>query len=480
MLRMSVLEGPMVFVDIETTGMSYSRSRIIEVAAIRVEAGRITSSFSSLVDPQSELPAFITELTGITRSDLDAAPTFYDIADELYNILEGALFVAHNVRFDYGFLKQEFRRAGKTISPKQLCTVRLSKTLYPGVRGHKLQDLIERCGLQATARHRAYDDALAVWLFIQHALLVFPAPVINEAVKMQVRAPSLPKNLPAHMLASLPEGPGVYLFEDESGSPLYIGKSINIRKRVMSHFSADHEHESEFKISQQVYNIETIATGGELEALLLESKLIKDRQPLYNRQLRRHQKMTLARSRTDDNGYIAIDIQDVKTINPDNISDILGVYTTKGQARQLLEQIIKDFGLCPKLMGFEKSRGGCFSYQLKKCRGACVQKESPSDYNQRLLAAFEGRQLQAWPYDSAIIIEELPAGDAIRSLIVDKWCVLADVTHPPDCNPHMRFQETMFDLDTYKILRSYLATKSHKLRIRPVSAAQLDSLVQVV
>jgi DNA polymerase III subunit epsilon len=475
-VKMSVLDGPLVFVDIETTGMSYSRNRVIEVAAIRVESGRITRSFNTLVDPQSELPPFITSLTGIKSDDLRQAPSFYDIADELHEILADAVFVAHNARFDYGFLKQEFKNTGRQFNPKLLCTVRLSRALYPAERSHKLQSLIDRCNLSADTRHRAYDDAHVMWQFLQHSQLHFPVEIIETAISQQIKAPSLPKGLSPALVKDLPETAGVYIFQDGKGLPLYIGKSVNIKKRVLSHFSADHAYESEFKISQQIANIETLVTGGELEALLLESKLIKDEQPLYNRQLRRQQKLTLTRQRIDEAGYLRLTIEDTDRIDPAQTGDILGVYTTKGKARDFLSQAVKDYGLCPRLMGLEKGQGACFSHQLKKCGGACAGQEAPAQYNSRLLSVFNGRRLQDWPYNSPIIIQEDFGGQALRSLVIDQWCVIAKVIQEPACEPQVSFQEKMFDIDTYKILRSYFAAKMHKLSVKPISLEQLHSL----
>lgn len=476
MLKMSILEGPLVFVDIETTGLSYSRARVIEIAALRVEAGHITDSFSSLVDPQIELPEFISNLTGISGNDLISAPSFYDIANELMAIMDGALFVAHNARFDYGFLKQEFKRLNLKFTPKIMCTVKLSKALYPAARGHKLQDIINRCEISTNTRHRAFDDAKAMMHFVHHAQRSFPVAVIDDAIRQQLKAPSAPRNISSRLLANLPEAPGVYIFKDEAGSPLYIGKSVNIRKRVLSHFSADHIADVEFKISQQLHDIEYIVTGGELEALLLESQLIKDLQPLHNRLLRRRQKLTLARRVDKPGGFIGLTLEDTATINPDDIKNILGVYTTKGRARDFLDSIIKDFNLCPKLMGFEKGAGSCFLYQLKKCSGACIGKETAESYNQRLMIAFDGRRLQDWPYPSPVIIEENNGGEAHRSFVVDKWCIVADVKQEPECEPVVSFREKVFDVDTYKILRSYLLNKPHGLQIRPIKLEQLYNL----
>ena len=471
-----MLEGPLVFVDIETTGVSYQRHRVIEVAAIRVESGAVTSCYSTLVDPESALPPFITGLTGISDNDLAGAPSFYDIADDLYDTLDGAVFVAHNVRFDYGFLKREFKDTGRQFNPKLLCTVRLSRALYPAERGHKLQNLIDRCGLEVAARHRAKDDALAMWQFIQHIQAHFPAPAIDAAVRRQLKSPSLPRGLEPSLVSGLPEEPGVYIFEDEYGSPLYIGKSVNIKKRVMSHFSADHSFESEFKISQQIRNIEVRTTPGELQALLLESSLVKEKQPLYNRQLRRNQKLTLARQVIGLGGFISVTIDDVDKIEPSELRDILGVYTTKGKARDYLNRLVKDHGLCPKLMGLEKGAGACFAYQLKRCAGACAGKETAENYNTRLLSAFEGRRLQEWPYDTPILIEETKNPSQSGAIVVDQWCVVASLSKYANSDADIRFQEKMFDIDTYKILRSFLAAKVHSLKIRPISYSQLESL----
>jgi DNA polymerase III subunit epsilon len=473
---MSVLDGPLVFVDVETTGVSYSRNRVIEVAAIRVENRRITDRFSSLVDPGTELPPFISQLTGIKDSDLRGAPSFFDIADELYRILDGAVFTAHNVRFDYGFLRQEFKNTGQKFNPKQLCTVKLSRALYPAVRGHKLQDLIDRCSIEVSSRHRAYGDAEAMWQFIQHCRSAFPAEQVDTAVKQQLKTPSLPRGISPALIKNLPEQTGIYIFQDEAGNPLYVGKSVNIRKRVLSHFSADHTVESEFKIAQQIANIECQTTGGELEALLLESRLVKELQPVYNRQLRRHQKLTVARQTFNQDGYISIQLEDIDRLDPSNLNDVLGVYTTKGKARDYLSQAVKDYGLCPKLGGLEKASGACFAYQLKKCAGACCGREAAQQYNCRLLSVFEDRRLQDWPYNSPVLIQEDFGGPQLRSIVVDQWCVIANVTQEPECQPIINFQEKMFDIDTYKILRSYFAAKMHKLQIKPITLTQLNGL----
>lgn len=474
-----MFEEPVVFVDIETNGLSHNRGRIIEIAAIRVESGKVVSSFSTILDPGTEIPEFITKLTGISEKDTAGAPTFIDISEKLYDILDGAIFIAHNVRFDYSFVKQEFKRLGRRYSPKMLCTVKLSQALYPQYRQHKLENIIERCGFQVANRHRAYDDANTLLQFMQHILAYLPSEAFEAAVKQQLKRPSLPKNLSPALIDALPDETGVYIFQDNNGSPLYIGKSTNIKKRVLSHFSRDHEVTSEFKISQSVAHIEVIATSGELEALLLESKLIKEQQPLYNRQLRRTKKMTLARQYLDDKGYIRLNLEDIERINHTKTQDILAVYPTKSRAKQYLNQAVKDYLLCPKLLGFEKGGGSCFLYQIKKCEGACCGNESSERYNARVLDYFDRKRIENWPFKSPVLIEEKDQHVATpaKAIVVDQWCVIADISQDGQCEAKINLYERAFDHDTYKILRSYLKNKVHALRIKPLSQAQLSTIL---
>lgn len=469
-----MLDGPLVFVDIETNGLSHIKGRVIEVAAIRVENGRITGSINQLVDPETELPAFITGLTGITSADLKGAPLFAGIADQLYDLIEDAVFVAHNVRFDYAFLKQEFKRLGRDFRPRQLCTMRLSRTLYPQEHSHKLQSIITRHGFKTARRHRAYDDAAVLWDFIRHAERAFDPEILQAALAKQLRQPALPKGLAPEILAALPDTPGVYIFEDDKGYPLYVGKSVHIKQRVLSHFTSDHEHVSEFKIAQHIRNIRVHETAGELSALLLESRLVKELQPLYNKQLRRTQKLLLAKSQVNEHGYLQIILEEADEIDPAG-NDILGVYTTRGKARSSIERLSKDFMLCPKLTGVEKGKGPCFMHQLHKCMGACAGKEPQEAYNQRLLDAFSRKRIQDWPFSSPIIITE--GQDRQSGIVVDQWCVIGQVSQEPYCEPVLVLQRGSFDMDSYKILQAHLTAKGNDLQFRPISREQLNTLL---
>jgi DNA polymerase-3 subunit epsilon len=473
----SILDGPLVFVDIETNGLNHVRGRVIEVAAIRVEAGKIVQQFCSLIDPETELPQFITRLTGITPNDIKHAPTFDQIADELVEVLHGAVFVAHNVRFDYSFLKQEFGRLGMVFLPKQLCTVKLSRALHPDVIGHKLADLIKRHNLQYSKRHRAYDDAAVLWQFINYARKQFPAEQVEAAIKLQIRQPALPKAIEPKLIKNLPEAPGVYIFQDEAGRAMYVGKSINIKKRVLSHFGRDHAESKEFKIAQSIHHIETITTSGELSALLLESQLVKELQPLYNRQLRKTKKLTLTKLNKNDAGYLVAYLDEANGITPDEIGSILAVHPGKAKAKRHLVETAKTFDLCPKLLGLEKATGACFLYQLGKCRGACIGKETKELYNQRLRIAFDRQRLRDWPYDSAVVVKEaMPASQIEHGIVVDQWCVIGEITQEAYCAPSVKLYQKIFDLDTYKILQSFLGAKAGNLTVTQLSPSQLQQL----
>lgn len=463
------LGQPLVCVDIETTGMNYNDGRVIEIAAIRIENGQITDEFTTLINPETAIPYFITNLTGISDQDVALAPTFDDIAERLQEVFGGAVFVAHNVRFDYSFLRQEFRRLGIEFEPKQLCTVKLSRRLYPHHRSHKLASLISRYNFSYSARHRAYDDASVIWQFLQHVESEFSDEVLLSAIKDQLKHPSLPKHLNKSIVDNLPTGPGVYIFEDESGSPLYVGKSVNIRRRVLSHFTADKSNIREFKLAQSVYSISHRSTGGELEALLLESHLVKTLLPLHNRLLRRRRKLLVVKQNYEASGHISLETETLDSVEPEIFKDILAIYPNRSKLKSSLENQIKTFDLCPKLCGLEKVRSACFSHQLGRCKGACISLESAESYNRRLLTAFENKRIEAWPYDSAVIVTENTehTGDARRGFIVDQWSIVGTISQEEDFEPEVTAYEASFDLDAYKILKAFITSKSPKVTITP-------------
>ncbi len=446
------------FVDIETTGTHLRHDRVIEIGILRVENGKLVSTYNQLINPQTHISPFITQMTGIHQEDLEDAPTFDLIKDEIYELLQDSIFVAHNVRFDHGFLKNEFRRYELDLSLKQLCTVKLSRALFPEHRHHNLDAIVHRFGFQIKNRHRAFDDAEILWKFYQAVEMQYPEDRLSHMLKTLIQKPSIPAKLPIGEVDTLHEGPGVYIFYGEGDLPLYIGKSKNVRKRVLSHFSSDHTSSKEMNISQQISRIETIPTAGELGALLKEVELIKKMNPVYNQQLRRQNQLTVLKKIVNEDGYNSVTIEKVTSINTDDLHQIIGVFRSSKQAKELLQAKATEYQLCEKLLGTEKTSGACFGHKLEKCKGACIKKEKPLAYNIRFIEALGSRTIKTWPFDGPICIHEEDTVEHLRDdFIIDKWCLITD-TH----------DERYFDYDIYKILIRYIFSTRNQINIKIV------------
>lgn len=452
-----MFDYPVVFVDIETTGGSHRNSRVLEVAAIRFENGEITKEFSTLINPETYIPSSITQLTGIREADIVDAPLFADIADELNDILDGAVFIAHNVRFDYSFLKQEFSLIGVRFFSKLLCTVRLSRALYADQKGHSLAKLIERHEIPVLDRHRALADAHAILYFSQLAFDQHGYSVFNQAIARQLKTQYLPPNLNLEELDMIGNVPGVYIFRDEAYQLVYVGKSVTLKKRILSHFQDTSS--KELKMSQDIHHVETIPTGSELAALVLESKLIKQLMPLYNRMLRRVSLYAMF-IKGDDKGYATLVVKSGNINNETDLSKVYGLYESRTKAKKRIEELTKTFQLCPKLMGIEKANGACFSYSLGKCKGACIGEESRDLYNRRFEVALEHNRITEWPYDSPIVI---PINEEGERVIMNNWMIQGYMD--ADGNRMIEGVEPNFDVDEYKILRRFI--KENKAAIRP-------------
>lgn len=447
-----MFDGPAVFVDIETNGGNGERGRITEIAVIRVENNEVTDEYRSLVNPGSSIPHWITKLTGITNADLVDAPYFDDIAHDLHRIMDGAIFVAHNVRFDYSFIKRQLEAGGYTFRPKLFCTVRMSRALYPEHRGHSLEKIIHRHGIAVSERHRAYDDAKAIFDFTQLAIAEKGIDAFRQSIAVQLKTKTLPPNLNESTFANIPQTPGVYIFEDQDGAPLYVGKSVNLRQRVMSHFSSDTRIAKEMKLSQGSHNISFIQTETEIEALLLESAKVKELQPIHNRLLRRKTQQTVLVRTHDDNGYLKMTLENKDLSDETDLGSIYGVYATKTQAKTRLESLVKTFDLCPKLMNLEKTKGACFRYHLGICKGACTGEESVEKYNRRVEYALERSKIETWPFGGELAVKI----SETKALIIDQWIIKGYMTAVQDGEAYVERIKNGFDIDTYKILRSYI------------------------
>lgn len=445
------LPANLTFVDIETTGGSVTTDRVIEIGILQVKDNKLETTFETFLNPDRPLPDEIQLLTGITPSDLEKAPSFFDIKEELEQYFYDSVFVAHNARFDYGFLKQEFLRYGIKFTPRQLCTVKLSRLLFPEHRHHNLDSIIERFQFEIENRHRAFSDAKILWNFYQKVQVLFPAEKLTQTVSHILKKPNTPPTLKNFDLSHLPESPGVYIFYGKSGVPLYVGKSKNIRERVFNHFSLSAGNSLEMKIYNQVESVEFIETAGELGALLKESAMIKKLMPLYNRMLRNREKITIAR-KVEVEGVFTIKIEEADHVEPDDLENIMGIYKTKRAAKEALVALARDHNLYDRFLGVEKTSSACFNYRLGKCPGICAGKEKPIKYNLRFIEAFLNSKIKSWPYKGPIIIKEVNAqSEKEEQFLINNWCVIQKKD-----GETQKLEDLEFDLDVYKILKRFL------------------------
>jgi DNA polymerase III subunit epsilon len=449
----------MVFVDLETTGATATADRITEIGIVEVNESGV-SEWSALINPETRIPEFIEQLTGITNHMVVDAPAFDAIADEVLERLQGKLFIAHNARFDYGFLKNEFKRAQIDFRATVLCTVKLSRRLYPLHARHNLDALIQRHGLKVSDRHRALGDARLIWQFWQQAIADHGSAVIEEAIAALTARPSLPQHLDARIIDELPEGHGVYLFYAENDLPLYIGKSNTLRRRVLSHFGADHASAKEMNLSQQVRRIDWIETAGELGALLKEAELVKKLQPTHNHRLRQNSETCSLRLLQNKAGNLMPKIELAREMRPENGESFYGLFKNQRAAKQALKSIAGEQALCLAIMGLEKvvKDHPCFAYQLHRCRGACLGRESVAQHNLRLITALQKIALKTWPYSGPVGIRE---GDKMH--IVDHWRYLGTASSDTDMGELLSSTMPAFDADNYKLLVKFIGKRNAKI-----------------
>ncbi len=463
----------LAIVDIETTGCSASYDRIIEIGILRIEEGKVVKIFNKLINPQRSVSTTITSITGINLEDLLGAPTFEDISFEIKELLDGAIFVAHNARFDYGFIKNEFKRLGENFSAKCLCSVRLSRKLFPKYKSHDLTSIIERFNLSCKNRHRAFDDAKVIWDFFLHIEKLGKHNLFEKTSKEILKQHTFPQLLKEKTVDNLPEGPGVYTFFGPEGETLYIGKSRNIRHRVLSHFRADHLSQKEMSLCEQTVRIEAVETAGELGALLLESERVKKEHPLYNRVLRRKSELVIARKFIKDN-YAQIILERVGEIEIEGYGNVMAIFKSLSQAKEFLKQSSLEYKLCPKLLGLEKGNT-CFYYQLGKCNGACKDKEKPEEYNQRFDEAFKARRLKSWPFIGPILIEEKKSDLEKQGFILDNWCLLKTIVSNEDNTEGISYTPK-FDYDSYKIFARYLTNPANRRNVKHLSRREFQAI----
>ena len=376
------MENLYAIVDIETTGTYASSNSITEIAILLHDGEKVIDKFSSLINPGKTIPPFITRLTGISNEMLSSAPPFSVVAKRIWTMTENAVFVAHNVNFDFSFIREEFKQLGADFKRKKLCTVKLSRAAFPGHASYSLGTICNQLGIKISDRHRALGDAEATVKLFEKCIAVDDQKHLFELLKRNPLQTVLPPSLPPSKFNDLPESIGVYYFHDCNGKIIYVGKAVNIKKRIYSHFTGKGKNRLAFM--EAIADITFQICGTELIALLLESEEIKRHFPKYNKALK------------FDKAYFALsEYHNQKGIRQLIFSKAhksiaaIKTYNSYDKATEDVRALVEEFELCVKYSGLQSTQGPCYNYQLNKCKGVCVGLESVDSYNKRVDEAIE-------------------------------------------------------------------------------------------
>jgi len=365
-------------IDIETTGGSPATDKITEIAIIIHDGYKITDKFITLINPERNIPYNITALTGITNEMVADAPKFYEVARKIVELTEHKTFVAHNSSFDYSFIRSEFRSLGYKFQREHLCTVKLSRKLIPGLKSYSLGTLCNELGIKISDRHRAAGDAMATARLFDILMDLNNTNGLDLFNIKGILKNDLHPDMNIDLIRNLPEEAGLYYFYNDQQELIYIGKSKNIKSRVIAHINNNNSKKA-IRMRQEIADISYELTGSELIALLKESEEIRNKKPLYNRSQRRVLFQYGLYQSKDEKGYIRFSID---KNNSDNRLP-LHSYSSRKEGVKILNKLIERYRLCRKLCGLYESSGACFHYEIMECNGACIGKEIPEEYNKR-------------------------------------------------------------------------------------------------
>ncbi|MFY8021685.1 MAG: exonuclease domain-containing protein [Bacteroidia bacterium] len=371
-------------VDIETTGGHPSANAVTEISVYISDGEKVIDQFETLINPEIAIPSYIQAFTGISNEMVQDAPPFHAIAPQLKSILDDKIFVAHNVNFDYSFIKHQFELAGINYQSKKLCTVRLSRKIIPGHRSYSLGNICASLNIPLSNRHRAGGDAMATVLLFHHLLKNDHEKVVEESLKKGSKEQLLPPNLPKEDFDKLPKTAGVYYFIDSKGLALYVGKAKNIKSRISSHFSGSLKGAQKQNMFREVHGLSFVSTGNELMAMLLESHEIRRLWPDENKAQKRVQAVYGLFDYLDQNGKIRFGIDKVRREQRPLVT-----FGSRHAALSYMQNLIDEFHLCPKLCNHQTNPGECISVKNDICDGLCMAKENIEAYNQKAQAFFD-------------------------------------------------------------------------------------------
>ena len=366
--------------DIETTGGSPKNEKITEIAIYIHDGNKIINEFASLVNPEKNIPYFITGLTGISNEMVAESPKFFEIAKDIVEITKECIVVGHNVNFDYSFIQNEFKHLGYDFQRNKLCTIKLSRKLIPGYKSYSLGKICKELNISINGRHRAAGDAFATVKLFE--LLLRENETQGSDLISKEKPVARLKNLNGFLkpgdIDQLPSKTGVYYLHDEEGNLIYVGKSKNIHNRILTHLGNRNSRRAT-EMAGKIAGISFELTGNELIALLLESVEIKSSKPIYNRAQRRSSSSWGLYEFNDDKGYLNFRI--LKTSTQNNFP--VASFNNQTEAKEILANQVEKNWLCPKLSGLYSTEGSCFHYEIRQCNGACTGKEPVKAYNER-------------------------------------------------------------------------------------------------
>ncbi|WP_273274665.1 exonuclease domain-containing protein [Maribacter polysiphoniae] len=453
-------------VDIETTGNGIKGNKITEISIFKYDGYKIVDEFTSLVNPECEIPYFITGLTGIDNDMVRNAPKLVEIADKILEITEETIFVAHSVGFDYNVIKNEFNSLGLDFVRKKLCTVRLSRKLIPGYNSYSLGKLCSALHIPLTDRHRARGDAHATTLLFQKLLRTDGAEAVFKTfLNARSQETTLPPALPKSIYDDLPNAPGIYYFKNAKGKIIYIGKAINIKKRVLSHFYD--KATKEIQMCTETADIDHELAGSDLVALLMESAAIKHHYPDYNRSQKRNIQRYGIFTYEDRNGILHLAFNKIKLApNP------IAIFYNTTDCRLYLEELCKTFSLCAKFCHLQENVDTCSHYRIKKCDGICSGEESVKDYNSKVEEAIT----YARNTEESLFILEKGRNFDENAFVMIKNGIYAgygfmdkdiQIATTEDLEAFLIPQKST--LESERIVKSYLTRNPQKLQVLPTT-----------
>ncbi len=440
-------------IDVETTGGGIAGNRITEICIALIKEGQVIEKFSTLINPQRQIPRYITALTGIDDQMVSTAPYFDEVAEKIDEMTRGAIFVAHNVNFDYNVLRNEFQKIGQTFLRKKLCTVRLSRKLIPGLVSYSLGRLCDSINIPHLDRHRAEGDVDATVLLFQRLFsLDEGSKIFSSFLNPRYKQATLPPHLPSDQIEELSENTGIYLFKNQHHKVIYAGKAKNIKKRVLSHFYD--KGSKEFRLGQETYFIDYEETGNELLALLLEAEYIRKYFPKYNRAQKWPRTTYQIISYVNQLGVLQLALGKAKSAH-----DSVETFYNRAEAMEKLEELCEKFRLCPRFCSLQSNVEYCSHYRIKNCEGICEGNETVQDYNDKVNAAvqflreskptfaIQGKGRTEEEIGFALVVEGQYKGFGF----IEKRESISDVE---DCGPFLKLQ--MATYHKHAIIRSYL------------------------